>query len=157
MAKAGFLIGLVASAACGRIAFDPRADATKDAPADAPADAAWFLSCLDLAPICGPAGTSPCCDSKPVPGGTFYRGHDLGPDNAYPDMGYPATVSAFRLDTYEVTVGRFRQFVNAGLGTQSSPPADGAGAHPQIADSGWRPEWNPSLAADSATLIANLK
>jgi formylglycine-generating enzyme required for sulfatase activity len=128
-----------------------------DASPDAPADAVWFSSCLGMSPICGRNGTSSCCDSKQVTGGTFFRGHDLGVDNAYPDTSSPATVSSFRLDTYEVTVGRFRAFVDAGLGTQANPPEVGAGAHPRIANSGWDPAWNASLAADKATLLMNLK
>jgi formylglycine-generating enzyme required for sulfatase activity len=51
-------------------------------------------------------------------------------------MSYPATVADFYLDKYEITVGRFRQFVNAGMGTQASPPAAGAGAHSLITGSG---------------------
>jgi formylglycine-generating enzyme required for sulfatase activity len=57
---------------------------------------------------CGPSGTESCCASVAVPGGTFYRSYDGA---AYPSMAYPATVSAFQLDKYEVTVGRFRAFV----------------------------------------------
>jgi len=41
-----------------------------------------------------------------------------------------------RLDTYEVTVGRFRKFVMAGQGTQANPPVSGVGTHPKIAGSG---------------------
>ena len=43
-----------------------------------------------------------------MPGGTFYRSYDLAGDFYSGNMGFPATVSDFRLDTYEVTVGRFR-------------------------------------------------
>lgn len=64
----------------------------------------------------------------------------------------PATVSDFHLDKYEVTVGRFRQFVEAGMGTQKSPPKEGAGAHPLIPGSGWNSAWNTSLASDTAAL-----
>lgn len=115
---------------------------------------------------CGPAGTSNCCASSVVPGNatgatlagaTFYRSYDVGSDNAYPNMTAPATVSDFRLDTYEVTVGRFRAFVNAGNGTQSSPPSAGAGAHAKIPGSGWDSAWNGSLAADTAALKAGVK
>lgn len=42
-----------------------------------------------------------------VPGGTFLRSYD---GVTFMDDGYPATVSAFKLDTYEVTVARFRVF-----------------------------------------------
>jgi len=35
-------------------------------------------------------------------------------------MSHPATLSDYRLDAYEITVGRFRQFVDAGFGTQAN-------------------------------------
>ncbi|MCL4751971.1 MAG: formylglycine-generating enzyme family protein [Myxococcales bacterium] len=82
-------------------------------------------------------------------GGSFLRGYDAV---SYTDSGYPATVSDFRLDTYEVTVARFRAFVKAGKGTQASPPAAGAGQHPNIAGSGWQASWNSKLAASTAAL-----
>jgi len=84
-----------------------------------------------------------------VPGGTFYRSYD-GVD--FTDKSYPATVSDFYLDKYEITVGRFRVFVNAGMGTQAKPPASSAGAHPGITRSGWDSTWNTNLAADTASL-----
>jgi formylglycine-generating enzyme required for sulfatase activity len=56
------------------------------------------------------------------------------------------------LDVYEVTVGRFRAFVQAGLGTQANAPPDGAGAHPLIPTSGWSGAWNAHLPVDSAAL-----
>ena len=75
----------------------------------------------------------------------------------YTDPNYPATVDDFYLDKYEITVGRFRQFVNEGMGTQASPPASGAGAHPLIAGSGWDSAWNTNLPANSAALTTALK
>jgi hypothetical protein len=67
-------------------------------------------SCKGLTATCGPSGDASCCASSLVLHGTFYRGYD---GVTYTDQGYPATVSDFRLDTYEVTVNRFRQFVMA--------------------------------------------
>ena len=64
--------------------------------------------------VCGPAGTSDCCASPLVPAATYFRSADVGTDNEYTDMSAPATVSDFRLDKYEITVARFRQFVTAG-------------------------------------------
>jgi formylglycine-generating enzyme required for sulfatase activity len=79
----------------------------------------------------------------------------------YTDKSYPATVADFYLDKYEITVGRFRQFVNAGMGmgmgTQASPPASGAGVHPLIAGSGWNSAWNTSLQTNTAALTTALK
>lgn len=106
-------------------------------------------SCRNLAATCGPSGNDDCCKSLLVPGGTFFRSYD-GLD--YVEKVSPATVSDFYLDKYEVTVGRFRVFVNAGMGTQKTPPLTGAGAHPRIPGSGWDPAWNAKLAADSAAL-----
>ncbi|MBX3232069.1 MAG: formylglycine-generating enzyme family protein [Labilithrix sp.] len=103
-------------------------------------------SCKDLPATCG--GAKDCCAAQDVPAATFNRGND-------PE--FPATVSAFALDVYEVTVGRFRRFVDAGAGTQASPPAADAGAHPLIANSGWKAAWNGELAADTAALKEALK
>jgi len=111
-------------------------------------------SCTGLPKTCGPSGNESCCTSLLVPGGAFYRGYD---SVAFTDKGYPATVSDFYLDKYEITVGRFRAFVNAGMGTQKKPPAAGAGAHPLIADSGWDSTWNTNLPADTASLRAAMK
>src|SRR5439155_1159714 len=91
---------------------------TRDGAADGPP----AMSCVGLSDTCGPAGTSPCCDSPLVPGGMFYRGYDVGTDNAHPDMMNPAMVTTFRLDTYEVTVGRFRRFAAAGGSDQRAYP-----------------------------------
>ena len=102
-------------------------------------------SCVSLAAICGPNGSQSCCTSLPVTGGTFNRSNDVA---------YPATVADFYLDKYEITVGRFRQFVNASMGTQAKPPAAGAGAHPLIAGSGWDTAWNVNLPADTNALKA---
>lgn len=108
-------------------------------------DGATSVSCLGLPSTCG--GDENCCASNVVVGGMFDRSND----NAY-----PATVSTFKLDVYEVTVGRFRAFVNAGKGTQASPPAPGDGAHPTIASSGWDVAFDVKLAPTSAELRANL-
>ena len=106
-------------------------------------------SCSGLAATCGPSGTGDCCASLLVPGGAFYRSYD---GVTYTNMSYPATVADFYLDKYEITVGRFRQFVNAGMGTQASPPVAGAGVHPGITGSGWDSTWNTNLAADPNSL-----
>jgi formylglycine-generating enzyme required for sulfatase activity len=44
----------------------------------------------------------------------------------------PATLSAFRLDKYLVTVGRFRQFVDAWSGGAGYHPAVGSGKHTHL-------------------------
>jgi len=52
-------------------------------------------------------------------------------------------------------VGRFRQFVNQGMGTQTSQPSAGAGAG--IPGSGWDSTWKTYLAANTARANTNLK
>ncbi|WP_437758556.1 formylglycine-generating enzyme family protein [Sorangium sp. So ce1389] len=80
-----------------------------------------------------------------VPGGSFNRSNNAA---------YPATVSGFLLDRFEVTVGRFRKFVEA---YPASKPTAGAGAHPQIAGSGWDRAWDQAnLPADLASLKAEV-
>ena len=104
-----------------------------------------------------------CCSNILVPGGTFPMGRSVSGTDACPSgmSCYPqdqpehdATVSDFYLDEYEVTVGRFRKFVEQFDGT---PPPDGAAAHPVIAGTGWQSAWNTSLAASQAALMTNLK
>jgi formylglycine-generating enzyme len=111
-------------------------------------------SCLDLPSTCGASGQDSCCASTVVSGGTYKRSYD---NVGYKDPSFVATVDDFRLDRYEVTVGRFRAFKNAKKGTQASPPAPGAGAHPKIAGSGWDAGFNVNLAPDTATLVARIK
>jgi formylglycine-generating enzyme required for sulfatase activity len=103
-------------------------------------------SCIGLAKTCGPAGDQDCCASGLVTGGTFYRG-----DNPQ----YPATVSDFRLDKYEITVGRFRKFVAA---YQQNMTTAGAGRNPNNPnDPGWDVDWNFDMPADKAALTTSLK
>jgi formylglycine-generating enzyme required for sulfatase activity len=111
---------------------------------------------MGLAATCGPDGNADCCASPTIPRGSFYRSYDIGSDGLFPDMSNPATVSAFRLDKYEVTVARFRQFVNASMGTQQTAPTAGAGAHPNLGGSGWYSAWKTGLPMASADLVADL-
>lgn len=93
--------------------------------------------CKGLAATCN---NESCCATNDVPAGSF---------NRINDPAYPATVSAFRLDTYEVVIGRFRAFVNGGYGTKLKPPKPGEGAHPKIPGSGWKEEFNLLLEHDT--------
>jgi formylglycine-generating enzyme required for sulfatase activity len=125
-----------------------------DAPEDAPTSGS--RSCGKAGLDCG--GVS-CCDALAVPGGSFMMGRGATGSDAYVAGGsdelpeHTAKVASFALDTFEVTVGRFRAFVNAFDGT---PPAAGAGANPNLADSGWQAAWNTSLATSQAMLTSNL-
>lgn len=116
------------------------ADVALDSPHDLDAgDSASppFLSCAFEGAgttNCGATRES-CCTSLEVTGGTFYRTYDLDEDGGVivaADGGPtgeadPATVSSFRLDKYEVTVGRFRQFVTAWRNGYTPP--EGSGKH----------------------------
>ena len=113
-------------------------------------------SCSGQPASCGPNGDADCCTSPLVPGGSYDRGYDLAGDDDSGDTNSPATISGFRLDAYEVTVARFRAFVNARMGTQGKPPAPGDGAHARLAGSGWDASWNANLAADTTAQRAAL-
>lgn len=141
---------------CGRFGFDPVAGLDDGGDLDG-RDATAEVSCVGVPATCGAAGMASCCETSVIPGGVFYRSHDVSADGMFPSMAAPATVGAFRLDHYEVTVGRFRQFVTAGSGTQSNPPVVGTGAHPNLVASGWRASWNSSLAETTAALTVALR
>jgi formylglycine-generating enzyme required for sulfatase activity len=121
---------------------------------DASPPAPEFSSCGSLEATCGPDGEDSCCTSAAVPGGMFARGYDAaGDDGTISKDEFPATVSGFRLDKYEVTVGRFRAFVNAGMGTQQQPPITNAGARANLPGSGWDPDWTAKLAMNKTALL----
>lgn len=127
----------------------------QDAGIDAPTTPA---SCVALPHNCGASGSDSCCNSLLAPeGGAYYRGFDVAADIYSGNQNYPATVSNFLLDKYEITVGRFRAFVAAHQGTQENPPAVGAGTHPKLPGSGWEATWNTNLLADAPALMAALK
>ncbi len=88
---------------------------------------------------CGTADES-CCASPTVEGGT---------SNLLDEPAWPATVSSFRLDKFEVTVARLRAFVEA---YPASRPKVGAGAHPKLPWSGWRAAWDSELPSTQAEL-----
>ena len=95
---------------------------------------------------CGPDGGDDCCAAAAVSAGTFTLG--VG-NERFRIVGATPTVSAFRFDTYEVTVGRFRTFVAA---FDRWKPVPGVGAHPKIPGSGWQAGW--PLSAGSTLLKA---
>ena len=93
---------------------------------------------------CGLHADQDCCAASSIPGGTYNRLNDAK---------WPATVSPFRLDLFEVTVGRFRAFLDA---YPASRPAPGDGAHPKIAGSGWQASWNDQLPSTRAELLTRV-
>ncbi|HKO46662.1 MAG TPA: SUMF1/EgtB/PvdO family nonheme iron enzyme [Polyangiaceae bacterium] len=101
-------------------------------------------SCVGLAKTCGPNGDQDCCSAHAVTGGTYNRSND---------QSAPATVSDFRLDDYEITVGRFRKFV--AIYEQSMIPRN-AGKNPNDGgSSGWI--WSSDLPRDQAALKSSLE
>jgi formylglycine-generating enzyme len=103
---------------------------------------------------CGPNATEACATSILIPGGVYARPAPLTSS---------VTVSSFRLDKYEVTVGRFRKFVDAWLAGWR--PSAGAGKHAHLGggagltstvagyEAGWAPAWTAYVGApgESAT------
>ena len=85
-----------------------------------------------------------CCASPVVPGTTMPLSFRLGGASGTS----LATISTFALDKYEVTVGRFRNFVKAYQGA----PEPNAGAHPLIPGSGWQRAWTGFIAQTATEL-----
>jgi formylglycine-generating enzyme required for sulfatase activity len=87
-----------------------------------------------------------------------FHGTDAPTNDGY---SYKATVSGYSLDRFEVTVGRFRRFVEAyddllALGLLP----EGAGANPNVAapapGTGWRKEWEKNLPASRDKMVSYL-
>ncbi len=103
---------------------------------------------------CGPNGNDVCARSLFVPGGTFFRGETTN---------YPATISDFRLDKYEVSVGRFRKFVEAWV--SGWRPTPGSGKHSHLNggaglvntaggnEPGWDAAWTAYVGAPGAASV----
>ncbi len=105
-----------------------------------------------------------CCQARLVPAsseGPFPMGCTWAPGNPCiteidgPER--PVTVSDFYLDTFEVTVGRFRAFLaDYEAWRREGNPRPGAGAHPRLAESGWQTSWNYALPETVAGFEAEL-
>jgi sulfatase modifying factor 1 len=103
-------------------------------------------SCADLTAGCGLMQDEDCCETLAVPGGDFNRDGNIK---------FPATVSKFFLDRFEVTVGRFRKFVEA---YPMSQPMKASGRNPNVPeDMGWAGEYDKFLPLDQDTFRASLK
>lgn len=131
-------------------------EAAEAAPIPGPGEGA---SCVRLPQTCGPDRNENCCAAQLVPGGTFYRSYD---GVSYTDQSYPATISDFRLDKYEITTGRYYEFL-AAWNTGWRPSA-GAGKHTHLNDgnglansadagneSGWDAGWEGMVSATSVS------
>ncbi len=109
-------------------------------------DVAALPQCEGVDKKCGPNRDEDCCaTANVVRGGLFKRANDAM---------YPATVNDFTLDRFEVTVGRFRQFVTD---YPKNKPLPNDGAHPLIEGSGWDEAWDANLPETKEALIASLK
>jgi sulfatase modifying factor 1 len=110
-------------------------------------------SCGGVTARCG--ANASCCRSLPLPGGTFSRSCDADcQDCDAAPRNYPASVSAFSLDAFEVTVARFRAFVVQYSGVA---PEAGSGKNPRNpADEGWRTAWDEHLPGTRAALELSL-
>ncbi|HET9956777.1 MAG TPA: SUMF1/EgtB/PvdO family nonheme iron enzyme [Polyangiaceae bacterium] len=117
-------------------------------------------SCATAGPgrtTCGEKGDESCCSSPTVEGGTYSRTYKNTGSGAT-EKADAATISSFRLDKYEVTVARFREYVKY-LENGGSPPAAGSGKHAHLnggkglADSGksgafeagWDASWSSKI------------
>jgi sulfatase modifying factor 1 len=111
----------------------------------------------------GDGGAQSCCASLEVNGGTFFRTYTNSGTGATGEAD-PATVSGFRLDKYDVTVGRFRPFVSAWNGGWRPAPGSGKHVHlnqgqglansasPGSYETGWLPSDNDNVALSSMSL-----
>jgi sulfatase modifying factor 1 len=105
-----------------------------------------------------------CCQSIALPGGTFPMGLNLAGKNRCPAayvnvLGcvpgsdevpeHPVTLAPYALDRFEVTVGRFRKFVDS---WEYHGLPEGAGGDAVVAGAGWQSAWNASLPASKAEL-----
>jgi sulfatase modifying factor 1 len=99
---------------------------------------------------CGVEGES-CCTRFVVPAGEF----QLGQSN--PSPGVPAFVDSFLLDSYEVTTGRFAEFVRDYAAWRAAGnPIAGAGVYDGQAATGWQERWRTALPANEAELRSNV-
>jgi formylglycine-generating enzyme required for sulfatase activity len=155
-ARVGSTSGL---GAAGGINRDSGKEATGHGQAiDAGADAEPSLrplppSCRDDNPQCGDAThRASCCESLPVTAGSFeLQTEAIG-------TSVPVSVSSFRLDRFEVTVGRMRQFIaHYDEWRGSGQPQQDLGEHPLIPGSGWQlPRFSEQLPASAAEFETRL-
>ena len=126
-------------------------------------------SCTTGGPGMSDCSSAPysCCLSPEVTGGTYDRTYANSGSGASGEAN-PATISGFRLDQYEVTVGRFREFVAAWQGGVGWTPPAGSGKHTHLNggsglsvttggyESGWNISDNGSIAPTDAHLACDI-
>jgi formylglycine-generating enzyme required for sulfatase activity len=131
------------------VVCEPRC--TGDKPVCAEGRCSAPRSCQGLTENCGATLNGPCCVQDQIEGDSFNRDYDDGLD-----MVHGATVSTFSLDRMEVTVARFRAFVQAGGGTKIAPPAIDSGENPGAPGSGWKATFSEALVSTKVALVEAL-
>jgi sulfatase modifying factor 1 len=112
---------------------------------------------------CGATGRESCCTSLEVTGGTYFRTYTNSGSGPTGEAD-PASVSDFRLDKYDVTVGRFRQFVSAWNGGAGYTPPAGSGKHMHLnqgqglnaTGGGYEPGWGSADDSNVSPTDSNL-
>lgn len=140
---------------------DTVGDGDGDAAGDGDGDTQTVGALCDGPPLCGPSGADDCCARVPVAGGAFPMGRGDGEDACpvgqtcgdHETPEHETTLESFLLDRYEVTVGRFREFVESydDLNMQV-----GEGAHPLISGSGWQTDFQSLLPESEVALRDSL-
>jgi formylglycine-generating enzyme len=112
-----------------------------------------------------------CCESITVPESTFLMGGDpekhppMGDEYDWPQgdtIPFPASASTYALDRFEVTVGRFRKFVEAYETIMPGGFPDGVGRNPNVSvrflprGSGWQQKWNKFIPQSKVDLETQL-
>ena len=131
-------------------------------PTTPPAPLSKYPSCASLPATCGANGATDCCDSPVIPAGSYYRDYDA---IDFTLSSYRGTVSSFRLDRFEATVGRFRSFVAAFAGGWRPTITTGSGGGGGGGGGGWgghsgggfNGDAAKQLPADGMALEANLE
>ena len=133
-------------------------EATPSTPPPASEDASDAQLAIDAAidADANDSASARTCDADCplVTGGTFARKYAVVDGGVIAEAA-PASVTAFALDKYEVTVGRFRAFVAAWKG--GYVPSSGAGKHVHVAggglanvlggiETGWDPSGDAAIA-----------
>ncbi len=124
-------------------------------------------ACSEPPPSCQTSGSGltdcgsgeNCCTSFEVRGGPYERTFTNTGSGATAG-GDPAIVSSFQLDKYLVTVGRFRQFVNAYSSAAGWLPEPGSGKHVHVnaghglvVTTGSDPTYEPGWVAGDAQFL----
>jgi formylglycine-generating enzyme required for sulfatase activity len=93
--------------------------------------------------------------------GRSLRGKNRCPNSVLADTcsddelpAHRVTLSPYRLDRFEVTLARFRKFVDA---WDYKPPPVGAGGDAVVASAGWQSAWDASLPASQGDLEKDLE